>query len=108
MNIKRIVLIATMTLSLLPLCAALAAEKAKDEVPGVQYQIEEWTCADMLRETGDSRDFTMIYMHGFISGKKSDMVMDTLELTEATDRLLDICIADTSANLLKSFEKARG
>ena len=108
MNIKKIAIAAILALSFVPICAAVAGEKAKDEVPGVQYQIDEWTCGDMLRETGDSRDFTMIYMHGFISGKKSEMVMDTLELTQATDRLLDICIADPSANLLKSFEKARG
>lgn len=36
------------------------------------------------------------------------MVLRVQQLTEETDRLLDICIADPSANLLKSFEKARG
>jgi hypothetical protein len=108
MNIKRTALAITLSLSFLPMCPVVAAEKAADDEPGVQYQVDQWTCGDMLRETGDSRDFTMIYLHGFISGLKSEMVMDTVELTAATDRILDICIADPKSNLLKAFEKARG
>ena len=60
MKTTKIVFAITMALSFLPIQSALAGEKATDEVPGVQYKIDETTCREMLQMGGESRDFTMI------------------------------------------------
>ncbi len=106
MRTKQIVLAATMALSLLPVGAVVAAEKEAADT-GVTYTIDEVTCRQLLRMSGDSRDFTVVFLHGFVSGKKSELVFDAVPLTEATDKAIDICIDNPDGKLLSAFEKAR-
>ena len=109
MSTKKIVLAVTMALSFLQIGSAVAAEKEAEAVDkGVTYKIDEMTCRDLLRMSGDSRDFTLIFMHGFMSGKKSELVFDAVRLTEATDKVIDICIGNPDGKLLSAFEKGRG
>ncbi|SDE71792.1 HdeA/HdeB family chaperone [Ruegeria marina] len=74
----------------------------------VVLQMEEFTCRDMLVRSGFERDFTIAYMHGYMSGKLSEITFDTNKLTLATDAVLDYCISKPDASLLAAFEEARG
>jgi hypothetical protein len=65
------------------------------------------TCAEMLIQSGKERDFTMIYFHGVINGLQKDFLFDAVKVSEATDMIYTMCIADTNANLLEVFKKAR-
>jgi len=96
-----------MALSFLPIGFAMAAEEDAEENTYVTYQINEMTCRQLLKMSGDSRDFTVIFMQGFVSGKKSEMLFDAVPLTEATDKAIDICIDNPDGTLLAAFEKAR-
>lgn len=107
MKAKKILLAVTIALALVPVYATVAEETPEAVEPGLQVQFNEMTCGEMLRQTGDTRDFTMIFMHGVINGLQKDYLFDARKVSEATDRIYDMCIADTSANLLKVFEKAR-
>ena len=106
MSAKKIVLAVTMALSFLPIGSAVAADKEAVDT-GVTYKIDEMTCRQLLKMSGDSRDFTVIFMQGFVSGKKSELVFDAVPLTEATDKAIDICIDNPNGSLLSAFEKAR-
>lgn len=107
MNTKKTVLAATMALAFLSIGSALAAEEdAADNAP-LTYKIDEMTCREMLVMRGEARDFTMIFMHGFMSGKKSELLFDPVPLTEATDLVINSCIDNPDGKLLAMFEKAR-
>ena len=106
MSTKKIALAVTMALSFLPIGSTVAAEKEAVDT-GVTYKIDEMTCRELLAMSGDSRDFTVIFMHGFVSGKKSELVFDAVPLTEATDKAIHICIDNPDGKLLSAFEKAR-
>ena len=93
-------------LAILPLNSAFAEETKTDETPGVQYQIDKTTCRELLQMSGDSRDFSMIFMHGFMSGKKNELLFDAPTLTAATDVAVDYCINNPDSTLLSAFEKA--
>lgn len=108
MKAKKLVLAVTMALALLPVCAAVAEETTEAVDEGLQVQFNEMTCGEMLRQTGSTRDFTMIFMHGVINGLRKDYLFDAIKVSEATDKIYDMCIADTKANLMEVFEKARG
>jgi hypothetical protein len=107
MEAKKIVLAVTLALALVPVYASFAEETTEAAEPGLQVQFNEMTCGEMLRQTGDTRDFTMIFMHGVINGLHKDFLFDARKVSEATDMIYDMCVADTKANLLEVFEKAR-
>ncbi len=74
----------------------------------VVLQMEEFTCRDMLIRSGFERDFTIAYMHGFMSGKMGETTFNANKLTLATDAVLDYCISNPDAALMTAFEEARG
>ena len=104
MKTTKIAIAATLALSLLPISSAVAAEEAEE---GLTVKFDDMTCGEMLVQTGSSRDFTMIFMHGVINGMKKDYMFDAQKVASATDEVYSMCVADTDANLLKVFEKAR-
>ena len=63
------------------------------------------TCGEMLVQTGDSRDFTMIFMHGVIDGSNKDYLFDAVRVSEATEIIYEMCVAETNANLLDVSRK---
>ena len=97
----------TMALSFLSAYSAVAAETPKAVESGLKVQFNEMTCGEMLVQTGDTRDFTMIFMHGVINGLQKDYLFDAVKVSEATDKVYEMCVADTKANLLEVFQKAR-
>jgi len=107
MNSRKMALAVTMTLAFLPFGIAVAAEEVADDSMDVTYKIDEMTCRQLLRMSGDSRDFTVIFMQGFVSGKKAELLFDAVPLTEATDKAIDICIDNPDGKMLAAFEKAR-
>ena len=49
----------------------------------------------------------MIFMHGVINGLTKDYLFDAVKVSESTDKIYEMCVADTNANLLEVFKKAR-
>lgn len=87
---------------------SMAVWPAYAQDDGVKINIDEVSCREMLKMASDERDFTMIFLHGFMSGKKGEIVFDGPTLTEATDKVLDTCIGRPDDSLLSVFEKVRG
>ena len=104
MKTTKIAIAATLALSLLPINSAVASEEAEE---GLKVKFDDMTCGEMLIQTGSSRDFTMIFMHGVINGMEKDFLFVAQKVAEATDEVYSMCVADTGANLLKVFKKAR-
>jgi len=103
----KIAFVIASALAILPINSAFAEEEKTDETPGVQYQIDKTTCRELLQMSGESRDFSMIFMHGFMSGKKNELLFDAPTLTAATDVAVDYCINNPDSTLLSAFEVAR-
>ena len=92
----------------LALGAAIFATGAlAQDADNIVLQMEEFTCRDMLVRSGFERDFTIAYMHGFMSGKLNETTFDANKLTLATDAVLDFCISNPDASIIAAFEKAR-
>ena len=92
----------------LALGAAIFATGAlAQNADNIVLQMEEFTCRDMLVRSGFERDFTIAYMHGYMSGKLNETTFDANKLTLATDAVLDFCISNPDASIIAAFEKAR-
>ena len=69
--------------------------------------LQTLTCRELLKSEGENRANLVIFMHGFISGKKGVTVIDAPELAEATNTILDTCIDNPDSQLLGVFEQNR-
>jgi hypothetical protein len=72
-----------------------------------QQALGELECRTLLRLSGEERDFTLLYLHGFVSGRANQQLLPVKDLAEATDRLLDHCIDRPSDKALVVLEQLR-
>ncbi len=97
--------------------AALAAVSAvatsvlaqdKPVAPQKSPAVDELECRTLLRLGGEERGYTIVYLHGYVSGRKGQVKLPAQELAEATDRIVDQCIEKPGEKLLAVFERVRG
>lgn len=69
-------------------------------------EIEKVTCRDLLLMY-DDQEATLVFFHGFMSGKKGEMLYDDKGLTESTDKILEHCVDNPAVSVLSVFEKFR-
>jgi hypothetical protein len=102
---------------LYPLLTALAGllastpSLAQNTTPAAeprQQALGDLECRTLLRLSGEERDFTVLYLHGFVSGRMNQLLLEVKDLSEATDRLIDRCIDKPSEKALVALESLRG
>ncbi|MCU0809849.1 MAG: HdeA family protein [Thiobacillaceae bacterium] len=69
--------------------------------------IDQLDCRTLLRLGGDDRDYTLLYFHGFVSGKNNQTRLEIEDMAMATDQVVEHCIDHPKDNLLPVFEKYR-
>ncbi len=72
-----------------------------------QQAIGELDCRTLLKLGGEERDFTILYLHGFVSGRINQQLLPIKDLAEATDRLIDRCIDKPADKVLGVLEALR-
>ena len=87
--------------------AARAQQAATPADASVQMPITELACRTLLQLGGEERNFTIVYLHGFVSGRLNQPLLPVRELAEATDRLIDRCIDKPSEKALTVMEQVR-
>ncbi|MBP9910110.1 MAG: hypothetical protein KBF65_12020 [Rubrivivax sp.] len=90
----------------LPISAAQAQGTPTPDAPR-QAAIGELDCRTLLRLGGEERDFTILYLHGFVSGRTNQQLLPVKDLAEATDRLIDRCIDKPADKALGVLEQVR-
>ena len=88
----------------LPMALAQAQSATTVQKPPA---LDELDCRTLLRLGGEERAYTLLYMHGFVSGTRGQTMLPAQELAEATDRIVDHCIDRPGDKLLSVFEKVR-
>lgn len=86
--------------------SALAQAKAAPTAPK-SPALNELDCRTFLKLDGDERAFTLVYYHGFISGRLNQMELPVDAMAAATDRVVDHCIDKPGDKVLAVFEQAR-
>lgn len=78
-------------------------EEASEDV----IELQTMTCREVLKSDGEDRDNIMIFMHGYISGKKGETTVDAPVLADVTSQILDTCIDNPNQTLFSVFEASR-
>lgn len=71
-----------------------------------EVEIEKVTCRDLMLMF-DDQESTLVFYHGFTSGKKGEMLYKEQELIDATSKILEYCVDNPAATVLSAFEKFR-
>lgn len=101
---QRTVLAVALLLFSLVLQPALAQQKAAIQKPPALDQLD---CRTLLKLDGDERAYTLVYFHGFISGKLAQLDLPTEAMAMATDRIIDHCISKPGDKVLVVFDQVR-
>lgn len=88
--------------------AALAQEATPTPAPAApSLDIEAMTCRYLLTAGGDERDLLLAFFHGYFAGKAGpDAVHDVDKMAERTDAVLEWCVDNPSATLVRAFTQA--
>ena len=94
---------------LLGQAAAVHAEEGADELHPQQQivDLKAMDCRELLRLDGGSRDDVVLFMQGYISGQKQEMMIDLGSLSLSTDKAVDFCIDNPSKTVLEAFTQSR-
>lgn len=85
--------------------SALSAAAQDDE--GVVLDIQTIDCRTMLKMDNEEQEFTLIYFHGFKSGKDGEIVFNGPKFRAATNEIMDYCIDNPAESLIKAFQEKR-
>ena len=107
-SIPNSALCALVTAAALVTPLALAQDKTA-ATAGNQKQagIDEIDCRTLLRLSGEERSYTILYLHGYVSGRKGQAPLPAQQLALATDIVIDQCIDRPWDKLLPVFERVR-
>ena len=77
----------------------MASQVAYSQSPNPQLDraIEQYTCKDVLREAGASRDVAIAFLHGFLLGKSGSSKFNVEALQKQTDAFVDGCLDSPQA-----------
>ena len=78
------------------------AESSEDIV-----DLQTMTCREILKSEGEDRANTLIFMHGYINGKKGQTTINAPVLADVTNQIFDTCIDNPEQTLLSVFEASR-
>lgn len=69
--------------------------------------LQTMTCREVLKSDGEDRANTLIFMHGYMSGKQEATTINPPMLADVTTQILDTCINNPEQTLLSVFEASR-
>ena len=78
-------------------------EEAEDDI----IDLQTMTCREMLKSDGEDRANILVFMHGYIGGKKEETTVNVSVLSDATEQILDTCIDNPEQTVLSVFEESR-
>lgn len=69
--------------------------------------LDATTCRELLQFGGENRANSLIFMHGYINGKKGEVMIDAPALANATEQVINTCIDNPDRSVLSVMEEVR-
>jgi len=70
--------------------------------------VEQYTCKDILRESGSNREVAVAFLHGFLLGKSGASKFNIGVLTKQTDDFVDRCLDSPNEKAVDVMTKVKG
>jgi len=79
-----------------------SAQGSKDRM------IEQYTCKDIMRESGPSRDVAIAFLRGFLLGKTGGTKFNIDVLHKQSDEFIERCLANPDEKAMDAMSKNIG
>ncbi len=67
--------------------------------------IEQYTCKDIMRESGASRDVAIAFLRGFLLGKSGSTKFNLDTLHKQSDEFIERCLANPDEKAMDAMSK---
>jgi hypothetical protein len=75
---------------------------------GTMRQISDYTCKDVMRDSGEGRDIAIAFMHGYLLGKTGAAEFDLEVLTKQSDAFIEYCLDNPASPAMDAMMQAKG
>ena len=85
-----------------PFSNQLLAQGSQDRI------IEQYTCKDIMRESGASRDVAIAFLRGFLLGKSGSTKFNIDVLRKQSDEFIERCLTNPDEKAMEVMSKIIG
>jgi hypothetical protein len=89
------------------MCTALGVGLASAQDKS-DRSVDQYTCKDIMRESGSSRDVSMAFMHGYLLGKSGATTFNIELLHRQTDAFINRCLDNPNEKALNAMMNVKG
>jgi HdeA/HdeB family len=82
--------------------ASVLAQTAADRT------VEQYTCKDIMRESGRNRDVAIAFLHGYLVGKSGTSKFNLETLTKQSNAFIEQCLDNPNAKAEDVMVKIKG
>jgi hypothetical protein len=69
--------------------------------------VEQYTCKEVMRESGSNREVAVAFLHGFLLGKSGGSKFNLETLAKQTDAFVDRCLENPNEKALDTMLKVK-
>jgi hypothetical protein len=90
-------------------CAMLATgmANAQDKQDKGERTIGQYSCKDVMRESGGNRDVAIAFLHGFLLGKSGGSTFNVEKLRRETDAFMERCLDNPGSRAIDVMTEAK-
>jgi hypothetical protein len=92
------------SLAALLICGAGAAQAQG----AADRTTDQYTCKDVMRETGMGRDVAIAFVHGIFLGKSGGNKFNVEVLSKQTDAFIERCLDNPNEKAMDAMTKVKG
>lgn len=70
--------------------------------------VEQYTCKDVMRESGSARDVAVAFLHGYLIGKGGASKFNVGTIQKQTDSFVEGCLDNPNAKAVDVMVKVKG
>ena len=74
---------------------------------GGDRTIEQFTCKDVMRDSGSNRDVAIAFLHGYLVGKSGSSKFNIDTLKKQTELFIDRCLDNPKEKAMDSMLKVK-
>jgi len=95
-------------LTTVALTALATVEQSAIAQSDADRTVSQYTCKDIMRENGDTRDVAISFLHGYLLGKSGGSSFNVATLEKQTDAFIDYCLdhpGEKAEDAMKGIKK---
>jgi len=73
-----------------------------------ERSVYQYTCKDIMRESGTSRDVSIAFVHAYLLGKSNATTFNVSKLHKETEAFIDYCLDNPDTKALEAMIKIKG